>query len=160
MRAFILGKNGAGEEARTLDFHLGRVALYQLSYARVKQLFKWWRGVDSNHRKLTLADLQSAPFGHSGTTPFKWSCSQESNLRPTDYKSVALPTELEQLLHQRKIVSLKFIMLTPYEIKLFQVRYQNIFPWQSPRPMPHSVILFLPEREDSYFSALNGPLRD
>jgi hypothetical protein len=28
------GKNGAGEEIRTLDIHLGRVALYQLSYAR------------------------------------------------------------------------------------------------------------------------------
>jgi hypothetical protein len=58
--------NGAGEEARTLDFHLGRVALYQLSYARIK---KWWRGIDSNNRRLTPADLQSAPFGHSGTTP-------------------------------------------------------------------------------------------
>ena len=78
-----------------------------------KQIKKWWRGVDSNHRKLTLADLQSAPFGHSGTTPVpislshlrafikKWSCSQESNLRPTVYKTVALPAELEQLLNQR-----------------------------------------------------------
>ncbi len=26
-----------------------------------------------------------------------WSWRQESNLRPTDYKSVALPTELRQL---------------------------------------------------------------
>ena len=90
----ILKKDGAGEEIRTLDIHLGRVALYQLSYAR-KEL-KWWRGIDSNNRRLTPADLQSAPFGHSGTTPFKWSCSQESNLRPTVYKTVALPTELEQ----------------------------------------------------------------
>lgn len=32
----LLGFNGAGEEARTLDFHLGRVALYQLSYARIQ----------------------------------------------------------------------------------------------------------------------------
>jgi hypothetical protein len=29
-----INKNGAGEEIRTLDIHLGRVALYQLSYAR------------------------------------------------------------------------------------------------------------------------------
>ncbi len=85
--------NGAGEEARTLDFQLGRLALYQLSYTRKQK--KWWREVDSNHRRLTPADLQSAPFSHSGITP-QWSCSQESNLRPTDYKSVALPTELEQ----------------------------------------------------------------
>ncbi len=148
MRAFILGKNGAGEEARTLDFHLGRVALYQLSYARVKQLFKWWRGVDSNHRKLTLADLQSAPFGHSGTTPFKWSCSQESNLRPTDYKSVALPTELEQPLHQRKDREFEIYNGMTEQFQAFSVRNQNIFPWQWRRPMKHSVILSLPERED------------
>jgi len=32
---FPMNVVGAGEEARTLDFHLGRVALYQLSYARV-----------------------------------------------------------------------------------------------------------------------------
>jgi hypothetical protein len=28
------GQNGAGEETRTLDVHLGKVVLYQLSYAR------------------------------------------------------------------------------------------------------------------------------
>jgi hypothetical protein len=30
---------------------------------------KWGR-MDSNHRKRKLADLQSAPFGHSGTPPY------------------------------------------------------------------------------------------
>ena len=31
----LLGhKNGAGEEARTLDIYLGKVVLYQLSYTR------------------------------------------------------------------------------------------------------------------------------
>ena len=29
-----MSENGAGEEARTLDVHLGKVVLYQLSYAR------------------------------------------------------------------------------------------------------------------------------
>src|SRR5262249_3745685 len=29
-----------------------------------------WRGKDSNLRRHTPADLQSAPFGHSGTSPF------------------------------------------------------------------------------------------
>ena len=29
-------KNGAGEGVRTLDIHLGKVVLYQLSYARSK----------------------------------------------------------------------------------------------------------------------------
>jgi hypothetical protein len=31
---YLKEKNGAGEETRTLDSHLGKVALYQLSYTR------------------------------------------------------------------------------------------------------------------------------
>ena len=30
-------ENGAGEETRTLDVHLGKVVLYQLSYARLRR---------------------------------------------------------------------------------------------------------------------------
>ncbi len=30
---------------------------------------KWWVEMDSNQRKLSLADLQSAPFSHSGIYP-------------------------------------------------------------------------------------------
>ncbi len=52
------------------------------------------------------ADLQSAPFGHLGTPPRidnrqnDWlkSWRQESNPRPDDYKSSALPAELRQRL--------------------------------------------------------------
>ena len=29
----------------------------------------WWRGVDSNHRRHKPTDLQSVPFGRSGTPP-------------------------------------------------------------------------------------------
>ena len=57
--------------------------------------------------KSLTADLQSAPFGHSGTLPLilfslrehkKWSWWTDSNPRPADYKSAALPTELHQRL--------------------------------------------------------------
>ena len=34
-RNFHLEKSGAGEGIRTLDINLGKVALYQLSYARI-----------------------------------------------------------------------------------------------------------------------------
>ncbi len=34
----LFGKSGAGEESRTLDLNLGKVALYQLSYSRVVEL--------------------------------------------------------------------------------------------------------------------------
>ena len=30
----------------------------------------WWAKMDSNHRRRKPADLQSAPFGHSGICPF------------------------------------------------------------------------------------------
>ncbi|MDB5962976.1 MAG: hypothetical protein JWP59_4270 [Massilia sp.] len=35
IRKLQLDKTGAGEESRTLDLNLGKVALYQLSYSRV-----------------------------------------------------------------------------------------------------------------------------
>ena len=47
-------------------------------------------------------DLQSAPFGHSGTRPYsigvkmRWSWWTDLNPRPADYKSAALPAELHQ----------------------------------------------------------------
>ena len=70
-----------------------------------------WAKMDSNHRSRKTADLQSAPFGHSGicpkflslfqkthlrlpylfTTPIqRWSLLSDSNQRPRDYKSRAL----------------------------------------------------------------------
>ncbi len=55
---------GAENEVRTRDPQLGRLMLYQLSYFR-----KLWEKMDSNHRRHKSADLQSAPFGHSGILP-------------------------------------------------------------------------------------------
>ena len=83
------------------------------------------------------SDLQSDPFGHSGTPAKnsrhfqadlnhcqlifsnkftelrtshvkKWSWREELNPRPADYKSAALPTELRQLLKPRLIVEAGF----------------------------------------------------
>ena len=45
--------------------------------------------------KAKPADLQSAPFDHSGTPP-QWSRRSDLNGRPADYKSAALPTELHR----------------------------------------------------------------
>ena len=35
-----------------------------------KRGFCWWERVDSNHRSEDATDLQSVPFGHSGTLPY------------------------------------------------------------------------------------------
>ena len=58
--------------------------LYQLSYFRILCDFTYlwlvdisrlktqtssWAVMDSNHRRLAPAELQSAPFGHSGNCP-------------------------------------------------------------------------------------------
>jgi hypothetical protein len=69
-----------------------------------------WRGEDSNLRRHTPADLQSAPFGRLGTSPHRFSprisfrralelpCSTSPgaglNRRPRPYQGRALPTEL------------------------------------------------------------------
>ena len=51
----------------------------------------WLGEQDSNLRRRTPADLQSAPVGHFGISPFftssRW---RDSNPRPADYKSAAL----------------------------------------------------------------------
>ena len=36
---------------------------------KVVMLFLMWAKMDSNHRRYKPADLQSAPFGHSGIRP-------------------------------------------------------------------------------------------
>ena len=55
----------AEDEAQTRDPQLGRLMLYQLSYFR-----KYVVGADGfEPPKAKPADLQSAPFGHSGTRP-------------------------------------------------------------------------------------------
>ena len=87
----------------------------------------WWRGVDLNHRSLTTTDLQSVPFGHSGTPPllpksrkvrssfsFLWSWRWDSNPQPADYKSAALPVELRQRQHSLLAI---FILLCKQKIR-------------------------------------------
>ncbi len=51
-------------------------------------IMKWWAGLDSNQRRRKPADLQSAPFSHSGTYPF----SQREGGR---IKGVSLPLQPE-----------------------------------------------------------------
>ena len=47
--------------------------------------------------KSVTTDLQSAPFDRSGIPPYEiWSWWTDSNPRPADYKSAALPAELHQ----------------------------------------------------------------
>ena len=62
-------KPGAGDESRTRDLNLGKVALYQLSYSRIFD------------RTRTLSKRE-------------WSGRRVSNSRPQPWQGCALPTEL------------------------------------------------------------------
>ena len=83
----------------------------------------WWGKVDSNHRRhcqqiYSLSPLATREFPHiqlySG-----WSWWTDSNPRPADYKSAALPTEL----HQHR-TGLTIIANRPQIVKyLFQQKY-------------------------------------
>ena len=54
--------------------------LYQLSYFRIPDDGKEWAVMDSNHRRRKPAELQSAPFGHSGNCPFRFFAVQRYEL--------------------------------------------------------------------------------
>ncbi len=90
---------GAGGRTRTPDLLITNQLLYQLSYTS-KKIFKKVGRDGFEPSKSSTSDLQSDPFGHLGTCPYKndknkswWT---DSNPRPADYKSAALPTELHQ----------------------------------------------------------------
>ncbi len=57
-------------------------------------LHRSWAEQDSNLRTRERTDLQSVAFNHSAICPKFKSQRRDSNPRPADYKSAALPTEL------------------------------------------------------------------
>ena len=77
-------KNGAGDEARTRYLHLGKVALYRMSYTRIlaPKREPWCR--------------PSEPKSFDSQLCEKWCLRSESNQRHVDFQSTALPTELQR----------------------------------------------------------------
>ena len=75
---------GAGDEARTRYLHLGKVALYRMSYTRI-----------------------SVPFWEP------WCLRSESNQRHADFQSAALPTELQRHVVESFSLSTDAFMATP-----------------------------------------------
>ena len=70
---------------------------------RMDVSFIWWGKVDSNHRRhcqqiYSLSHLAPLEFPHIN---LRWSWWTDSNPRPADYKSAALPAELHQHLNRR-----------------------------------------------------------
>ena len=60
----------------------------------------WWERVDSNHRSETQQIYSLPPLATRELLHMNlWSWWTDSNPRPADYKSAALPTELHQLVN-------------------------------------------------------------
>jgi hypothetical protein len=93
-RALEAGAGGrAGDEIRTRDIQLGRLMLYQLSYSRLwpvaapvgrfrKMAPYMWGEQDSNLRSCEAADLQSAPVGRLGISPWSAHGANEGTRTP------------------------------------------------------------------------------
>src|SRR5262249_26493277 len=60
------GKRDSNQRPRAWKARALPTELFPLCYGGPRV---WWRGEDSNLRRRTPADLQSAPFGRSGTSP-------------------------------------------------------------------------------------------
>ena len=71
---------GAGDESRTRDLNLGKVALYQLSYSRMNLRF--------------TASQRPADCLMQNAALKTWSGRRVSNSRPQPWQGCALPTEL------------------------------------------------------------------
>ena len=65
----------------------------------------WWRRVDSDHRSETQQIYSLPPLATRELLHMKlWSWWTDSNPRPADYKSAALPAELYQHLSNEQVV--------------------------------------------------------
>ncbi len=90
-------RSGSGLERRSRVVR----ALGLLKKSRSKANFAptWWRRVDSNHRSETQQIYSLPPLATRELLHMElWSWWTDSNPRPADYKSAALPAELHQQL--------------------------------------------------------------
>jgi hypothetical protein len=56
---------------------------------------RWWMGLGSNQRRHTSADLQSAPFSHSGTHPVL-ACADHSKCKTSSLEPASARVMVEQ----------------------------------------------------------------
>ena len=90
-KAGVLPLNYIRVMERKTRFELATLALARRCSTPEPLPHKLVEGDEFEPSKAQLTDLQSAPFGHSGIPPQRWSWRSESNQQPADYKSAALP---------------------------------------------------------------------
>ena len=60
-----------GSNPRPLAWKANALSTELLPHSLLEAIV-WWAVMDSNHRRRKPAELQSAPFGHSGNCPFRF----------------------------------------------------------------------------------------
>ena len=76
-----------------------RTLIFKKSRSKANFAPTWWRRVDSNHRSETQQIYSLPPLATRELLHMElWSWWTDSNPRPADYKSAALPAELHQQL--------------------------------------------------------------
>ena len=115
---------GAGDEARTRYLHLGKVALYQMSYTCISRCVNALFYVVLPERILPWGDSPGMPG-----IPGEWCLRPESNQRHGDFQSPALPTELQRQMATRKGLEPSTSGVTGRRSN--QLNYRAIWCWAS-----------------------------
>jgi hypothetical protein len=121
----------------------------------------WWWGEDSNLRRLCRQIYSLFPLAarephqnHKLYNTSAWSQRRDSNPRPTDYKSVALPTELRW----RWQAKARYFMIAiatcaiPDNLSSVNMVYEKTGQTIQDKPllMPRSVNVFMPDIKSKY----------
>ena len=107
----------------------------------------WWRRVDSNHRSETQQIYSLPPLATRELLHMKlWSWWTDSNPRPADYKSAALPAELHQQLksavQQQVLFYQKAYILSTTFFKFFFFLFLPLIRPLRPSPLRRGGRLF------------------
>ena len=88
-----------------------RTLIFKKSRSKANFAPTWWRRVDSNHRSETQQIYSLPPLATRELLHMElWSWWTDSNPRPADYKSAALPAELHQRIGRLRSSAATFIL--------------------------------------------------
>ena len=121
---------GAGDEARTRYLHLGKVALYRMSYTR---------------KLVPTVGIEFLRFQYQQPS---WCLRSESNQRHVDFQSTALPTELQRhVLDQSRSSGLN--LATPNGL---EPSTSSVTGWRANRLHHRAIILPLNFSDEMYYT--------
>ena len=124
-----------------------RTLIFKKSRSKANFAPTWWRRVDSNHRSETQQIYSLPPLATRELLHMElWSWWTDSNPRPADYKSAALPAELHQQLksavQQQVLFYQKAYILSTTFFKFFFFLFLPLIRPLRPSPLRRGGRLF------------------